>query len=375
MKKRLTLLIALMSALSLSAQYNVSTAPEQSQVVKTSIDSTQAVASNLKIEYESAAKKKAEHLALIKERNYFEIGGHFQTLLNAYNNNWTTVRGGENNVNLSLQFLCRHTYKKNRFSMDSKAEAAYGQTYQQSDKWFKHQDYFKITTNPAWAMATQGVGRFWSYTVDAQLYSQFDKGYKDRAAMKSGQLKSNFFSPATLNVSVGVKYTSPNPKYPFKINILPLSCQAVFVKDGQLRKYTFDSLSNKTTSSTNPYGMPMKHDYTSRNGINYFAPCRFEGGSSIGIDLDVYLDHKKHVRYRTSMYSFYGWISDIAATKSDGYQHIVPTFNWDNTFDISFVKYLAFQFQFSMFYDHKQMDALQLRYFTSIGLSYTFKNK
>lgn len=373
-----------MLAVSVSAQFNVAAAPENKPTsTATSMDSLNANQQKLTIQYDSETQRKAQRKALIKQRNYFEFTGQFQAILNAYSENWT--KGGENNLSLNTNFLIKHTYKKDRFTLDSRIEAAYAQNYINDDpnaEWLKTQDYFFIRTNPAWAISKEGAGRYWSYSAEASLRSQFDRGYKNRAEKRVdwnnknfAKLQSNFMSPATLNVSVGIKYTSPNARFPFKININPLSCQTVFVKDGNLRTYTYDTVAKKNTYNRNPYGMPQKKNHRLHQGVNYYSPLRFEGGSSIGIDFDTYFDKKKIIRYNTSVNCFYGWISDLAANKEGDYQHILPTFRWNNTFDIKVIKYLSLTFKINMYYDRKEVDALQLQYYTSVGLSYTFKSK
>jgi hypothetical protein len=79
------------------------------------------------------------------------------------------------------------------------------------------------------------------------------------------------------------------------------------------------------------------------------------------------------------MSSFYGWITDLTrlsqAEDKEAYEHIIPTFTWNNTFNIRLVKNLTCLLKCNMFYDRQQLNELQLTYMAQVGLSYTFNNK
>lgn len=372
-----SLLLCMATIMSAHAQFNVNTTTEAATPVATSAEPV-ATQSAIDIEYQTAAKLKAERKAARKERNYFEIGGKIQGILNAYNKTRTDLKGGENNISLSASLNIKHIYKKNLFTLDSKFDAGYGQVYQASDKWFKNNDFFKLTVNPSWDFGKEGPRKNWAYSASIVFNSQFDKGYANRTEAKNGNLKSSFLSPADLTVGVGVKFTSPEKKFPIKINIDPLSCQTKFVLNPELRSCSIDSLGN-VSPIKNPYGMLFDKNKEKKPGLSHYKSSRFEGGSSISISLDVYFDKKNIVRYRTDMSSFYGWITDITRKSqyegTEPYKHIIPTFKWNNTFDIALIKYLTLQLKCDLYYDRQEVDALQISYFTSIGLSYTFRNK
>ncbi len=382
-----SLLLLLAATLPAKAQFNVNTTTEQPKQVVTSVNKNEPTSANIDIAYQTAAQKKAERKALIKERNTFEFKGSITGVFNAYNLARTEVNGGENNLSLSGTLYLRNIYKKNLFKLDTRFDAAYGQVYQASDKWFKNQDKFSININPSWDFGTEGSRKNWAYSASLSFNSQFDKGYANRNEAKNGNLKSNFLSPATLNAGVGVKFTSPEKKFPININIDVLSCQTTFVNDPLLRQYRLNA-ENKVENIKNPYGMLVPRDSQTKysggvdadgNPIYLYSPCRFEGGSSVSLSLNVNFDRKGIVAYRTTMSSFYGWITDLTResqhTDTAPYVHIIPTFTWNNTFDIKLVKYLTLQLKCDMFYDRQQLDKLQLTYFAQIGLSYTFKNK
>ena len=72
------------------------------------------------------------------------------------------------------------------------------------------------------------------------------------------------------------------------------------------------------------YGLPYP-DETSK----------YEGGSSVQIDFDRTFGKTGYLRYRTSIYSFYGWITDMGQknrfTDYTEYRHALD--KWNNAED------------------------------------------
>jgi hypothetical protein len=107
---------------------------------------------------------------------------------------------------------------------------------------------------------------------------------------------------------------------------------------------------------------------------------RYEGGSSIQIDFDKTFGKKGILRYRTTLYSFYGWINQVAqqqASRKTGivYDSIAPTVRWENTIDIKATKYISTQIYFQLYYNKAQNKQIQTQTVLGVGLAYTFKNK
>ena len=107
---------------------------------------------------------------------------------------------------------------------------------------------------------------------------------------------------------------------------------------------------------------------------------RYEGGSSIQIDFDKTFGQKGVFRYRTTLYSFYGWINQVAQqnlSQKNGiqYESIVPTVRWENTIDIKASKYISTQLYFQLYYNKAQNLKVQTQTVLGVGLAYTFKNK
>ena len=340
-------------------------------------------------EYFNRARYRAERAAIRKERNYLEIGGGLQGALTAYNGSWVAVSGGDNSIALVATFNLKHTFSKNLFSIETKfnAKLGYNRMKVEIDDgekgiWFKNQDEFEISTAPSFKMSKN-----WSYGVIAKFRSQFVNGYKSRTEQEEEHLKSRFMTPAYLDVSFGITYKSPKPKFPITVNLSPIALNATFAENDWIRMKQVDA-DGKVIKPAYSYGIEDP-DQTSK----------YEGGSSIQIDFDRTFGKTGFLRYRTMIYSFYGWISDMGqANKIRDFHEwqaakeewdangkgdiktkprlpIHPIVRWTNTLDIKATKYLSTTLSFELYYNRAQNFDVQTKTLLSVGLSYTFKNK
>ena len=236
--------------------------------------------------------------------------------------------------------------------------------------WFKNQDEFVISVAPSFKMSDN-----WSYGSILNFRSQFVNGYKSRTEQKEEHLKSKFMTPGYLDISLGITYKSPKAKFPIVVNISPIALNATFAENELIRK---------------------------TNGFNYGIEdpdktSKYEGGSSIQIDFDRTFGRKGIFRYRTTLFSFMGWMSNLNMknryTSVSAYEkalqawndaqgvgdkpmlQIHPTVRWENTIDIKATKYLTTTFNFQLYYNRAQNYDIQTQLLLSVGLTYTFKNK
>ena len=344
------------------------------------------------VDYFSLARYKAERAEIRKQRNYLEFGGGIQGALTSYNDPWISVSGGDNSIALTAVFNLRHLFTKSLFTLDTKFSAKLGYNrmkvetthkdendneYTESEGiWFKNQDEFVVSVAPSFKMSEN-----WSYGSILNFRSQFVNGYKSRTEQKEEHLKSKFMTPAYLDISLGMTYKSPKAKFPIVINLSPVAMNATFAESDLIRK---------------------------TNGFNYGIEdpdktSKYEGGSSIQIDFDRTFGKTGFLRYRTTLYSFYGWITDIgqknkisdytefrhaydewADSSKTGVSHdikdkprlpIHPIARWENTLDIKATKYLSTTLSFQLYYNRAQNVDVQTRTLLSVGLTYTFKNK
>ena len=262
--------------------------------------------------------------------------------LTAYSKSWQAA--GDNTVTVLANLNFLHTYKQGRFTLTNTAAAKFGYNRmrmmlenKEQGVWFKNVDEIALATSPQWALVKN-----WSYGANVKFRTQFARGYEARG---SNNLVSNFMTPGYLDASLGFTYILPSERFPLKVNLAPIAMSATYRID---------------LDTSKDYGV--------------VAPLRqkYEGGLSVQLDFDKTWGKNSWLRYRTTAYSFYGWITGLSSkTISD----IAPTLRWENTFDIKATKYISAQFYLQLYYNKAEYHKLQLQSMLSVGLTYTFKNK
>ena len=384
----LAALILLVSGLPAAAQISIDEVKAEPQDVKFR---DELKSTSVDVDYFSLARYKAERAAIRRERNDLEIGTGLQGTLTSYNDPWISVSGGDNSIALVATFNLRHLFKKNLFSIETKFSAKIGYnrmkvetTDSESGKtvsngvWFKNQDELLFWVNPAFTLAKN-----WTYGSTFQFRSQFVNGYKSRTEQEREHLKSTFLSPGYLDISLGLTYKSPHPKFPIAVNISPVAMSAVFVESATIRNNSWDS--NKPGWES--YGLASAEETS-----------KYEGGSSVEINFDRTFGKTGYLRYRTTLFSFYGWITDIGKPnkirdysdyenayaeweaagkdpKTKPWLPIHPTVRWTNTLDIKATKFITTTVSFQLYYNRAQNVDVQTQTLLSVGLTYTFKNK
>ena len=379
----------LLASVPASAQISIDevNAEQQSVTFQDKLKST-----SVDVDYFSLARYKAERAAIRKERNYLEFGGGLQGALTSYNDPWIATSGGDNSIALVATFNLKHIFTKDLFTIETKFNAKLGYnrmkvTVDDKEKgiWFKNQDEFEISTAPSFKMTKN-----WSYGVIAKFRSQFVNGYKSRTEQEEADLKSKFMTPAYLDISLGITYKSPEKKFPITVNMSPLAMNATFAENDWIRKRQVGKDSEGKEIEIKPaypYGIEDP-DKTSK----------YEGGSPVQIDFDRTFGKTGYLRYRTMLYGFYGWITDIGQrNKISDYSKyleafekwnagdknikdkprlpIHPIVRWTNTIDIKATKFLSTTLSFELYYNRAQNVDVQTKTLLSVGLTYTFKNK
>ncbi|MEG0807819.1 MAG: DUF3078 domain-containing protein [Alistipes sp.] len=345
-------------------------------------------------EYFNLARYKAERAAIRKERNYLELGGGLQGALTSYNDSWIKVSGGDNSIALVANMFLRHTFTKNLFTIETKFDAKFGYNRmkvevdgdngekESNGVWFKNQDEFAVSITPSFKMAKN-----WSYGSIFKFRSQIANGYVSRTQQDKDERKSTFMAPGYLDVSLGITYKSPKKGFPIVVNFSPIALSAVFVESAAIRANKWD---NKPGWQI--YGLADPH-----------STSKYEGGSSAQIDFDRTFGKSQFLRYRTTLFSFFGWITDMGQkNRISNYNEYItayqawsdknnpdvshdikdkpqlpihPTIRWENTIDIKATKFLTTTFSFQLYYNRAQNVDVQTRMLLSVGLTYTFKNK
>ena len=386
MNKKILCLIFSLAALAATeraaAQFtidNVKTRPTSKEMVKQKDTVTR---SEVSTDYFNQARYRAERAAIRKERNKFEFTASIQGTMTAYNDAWIENSGGDNTVAALAKVLLKHNYKKGKFVVDNKIDAKFGYNRMKVETtlddgsvdnkgvWFKNQDEFLLETKPAIKFSQN-----WDFSSIIKFRSQFASGYKSRTEQELQHRKSAMFAPAYFDVSLGLTYSCPKKGFPIKINLAPLAMNSTFVNSELVRENGY------------LYGLTSA-DKTSK----------WEGGSSVQIDFDRKWGKREWFRYRTTLYSFSGWMTNIGLDNKvrdygeyvEAYKQweangkvaadkpilpIHPTVRWENTISLKASKYFTTDISFQLYYNRAQNLKVQTQTLLSVGLSYTFKNK
>ena len=308
-------------------------------------------------DFVSEAKRRADRIALRKERNTVDFSANLHGSLTAFSKSWQAA--GDNTITILANVNFLHTFKKGKFTLTNTASAKFGYNNMKIDLmgdgvqkgvWFKNVDEIALSTAPQWAMVKN-----WTYGANIKFRTQFARGYDARGdQQKDVNPVSNFMTPGYLDASLGFTYVLPSEKFPLKVNISPIAMSATYRHD---------------LSTTKDYGV-----LTGRS--------KYEGGLSLQLDFDRTWGKNGWLRYRTTAYSFYGWITDLssmakfeATEDKPKYEHVVPTVRWENTIDIKATKYISTQIYVQLYYNKAEINKLQVQSMLSVGLTYTFKNK
>ena len=342
------------SAAELSAQVTVdeATTTQEKVVFENSVKDTEVDANVVE-----DARLRAERIALRKERNTVDFTANLHGSLTAFSNSWQAA--GDNTITVLANVNFLHTYKKGRFTLTNTASGKFGYNNMKIDLmgdgvqkgvWFKNVDEIALSTSPQWAMVKN-----WTYGANVKFRTQFAPGYEARGDQQKGNSRiSNFMTPGYLDASVGFTYVLPSEKFPLKVNLAPLALSATYRHD-----------------------LGTSKDYGVTTGRQ-----KYEGGLSVQLDFDRTWGQNGWLRYRTTAYSFYGWITDIYAANrftptedQAKYEHVVPTLRWENTIDIKATKHISTQIYVQLYYNKAEINKLQVQSMLSVGLTYTFKNK
>lgn len=321
--KLILVLLFLLSAAGASAQFTISKVKPSKldPMAKDSIKQT-----SMSNDFFNRSKWEAERRKIRKERNFIEFAPSLQISQTQFDN-WAS--GGDNTFSGRSTVFFRHEYKREKLTVDYRFEARYGINLIDS-KVFKNEDEFKIRFFTSW-----NIKHNWSYAAEANLRSQFSKGYKSR---NDETLISNFMAPGFVDVSVGFKYRRKDS--PFGLTLSPIA--------GSMTTVLYEPLSEMGI-----------------NGVEKGKKSKQTLGPSIRAEFDKQFC-KNIFRYRAMIYSF----TDLKTT---------PTVRWDNTFEIRATKFLTTTFTGTAFYDKyantPNARKLQLNYSIAVGLSYKLTNK
>lgn len=359
--KYLLTIIFLVWASAAAAQFRLNTVEKSTEI---------AVPMNVKqvpvkVDIMNEAKERAIRKAIWRDRNLVDLKISFTGATTQFNKSWVT--NNQSSISGQIVAYYYHTYTKKRFTYQFKFDGQYGMNFI-DNIWFKNQDLLKIYNLASWRIKTHGLGRNWAYSFSTLFQTQFTVGHKSRT--EKNIIWSNFMAPASLNAGVGFTYTSPSKKLPFVITLNPISGDMLFVLDDRIDPDRRQKLGIPVTWMPDDSG--KKHPL--------YKNYKGEGGSTLNISFSrtFRFGEKKAVSlgYRTTLNSFYGWITNLATYDPHGNTpEIMPTLNWTNTINFDPLKFLTLQLITTMVYNKSQIDKIQMQYFLSVGLTYGYKNR
>lgn len=262
--------------------------------------------------------------------NFWTFKGDYylQILQNYVSDNW--YKGGEKNYSVMANAVFEANYNnKQKIRWDNKLELKVGAQTSQSDTVHK----VKINTDLLRFTSRLGLQatRKWYYTIQAITTTQMFRNF----GTNSNKVLSDFLSPLTFNLSIGMDY---KPSY-FKgkltgnVHLAPLAYNLKYVD----RKYL-----------------------NTRYGIEPDKMALNDFGSQFTIDLTWQICN--NVKWRSRLYGY------TTYERSE--------MEWENTFSFQFNKYISSMlYVYPRFDDSKKRDKdygyFQLKEYISFGFSYS----
>ena len=234
--------------------------------------------------------------------------------------------GGYNNVSLSGTIDGSANYAKGKLIGTNHLVLDYGFLYS-ADKPILQKNKDRILFESKWGYETPV--KHLAYSASFDFRTQFDNNYDYKTPAADGtdepsvqdwldarKLKSGLFSPAYINLGIGVLWT-PAPW--FSLNVAPLSGGAVIVSIPELRK---------------TYGMEL----VDGNETEY-KNHRMEFGAQLKLDMGWVINEV--FSYTTQATLFYNYLTP----------KVEPRITWDNKISWKVARFFAINLSTFMIYD------------------------
>ena len=268
---------------------------------------------------------------VVKKPNFWTFKGDYylQLLQNYVSDNW--YKGGESNYSMLASVLMEANYNnKQKVKWENKLEMKVGFLTSEADSVHTmktSEDLLRLTSK----LGLQ-ASKKWYYTLQMLAVTQFVRGYKSN----DPAVYSDFLSPLTIDLSLGMDYTveAMNKHLKGTIHFAPLA-------------YKFHYVDRLALAPT--FGLKEGHH------------TLHDLGSLVTADLTwTFTDN---IKWQTRFYAF---------TTYKG-----VTMEWENTFSFKFNKYISTNlFAYPRFDDTVSPDAhhgyWQFKEFASIGFTYSF---
>ena len=248
--------------------------------------------------------------------------------------NWTS--GGQSSVSGTLKIDYNFNYSDNGWDWDTKVISNFGlNKISGSDFLKKTDDRIEINSVLGKKFNNDIIGR-WSYSSFFNFQTQFAKGYrfgKDANGNPNRTEKSRFFSPATLQLGVGMYWKKSKDLW---VNVAPMTGKLILVN----RRFTENLSENQTYF-----------------GVKKGGNSRFELGASVRSYYKSEIFENVTMENRLSLYSDY----------LDRPQNI----DFDCTFNfiMKVNQYVSTNLIFQFVYDDNEIRRVQVREVLGVGLN------
>ena len=248
--------------------------------------------------------------------------------------NWTS--GGQSSISGTLKIDYNFNYSDNGWDWDTKVISNFGlNKISGSDFLKKTDDRIEINSVLGKKFNNDIIGR-WSYSSFFNFQTQFAKGYRfgrDANGNPNRTEKSRFFSPATLQLGVGMYWKKSKDLW---VNVAPMTGKLILVN----RRFTENLNENQTYF-----------------GVKKGGNSRFELGASIRSYYKSEIFENVTMENRLSLYSDY----------LDRPQNI----DFDCTFNfiMKVNQYVSTNLIFQFVYDDNEIRRVQVREVLGVGLN------
>ena len=253
--------------------------------------------------------------------------------------NWTS--GGQSSVSGTLKIDYNFNYSDNGWDWDTKVISNFGlNKISGSDFLKKTDDRIEINSVLGKKFNNDIIGR-WSYSSFFNFQTQFAKGYrfgKDANGNPNRTEKSRFFSPATVQLGVGMYWKKSKDLW---VNVAPMTGKLILVN----RRFTENLSENQTYF-----------------GVKKGGNSRFELGASVRSYYKSEIFENVIMENRLSLYSDY----------LDRPQNI----DFDCTFNfiMKVNQYVSTNLIFQFVYDDNEIKRVQVREVLGVGLNIDLSN-
>ena len=248
--------------------------------------------------------------------------------------NWTS--GGQSSISGTLKIDYNFNYSDNGWDWDTKVISNFGlNKISGSDFLKKTDDRIEINSVLGKKFNNDIIGR-WSYSSFFNFQTQFAKGYRfgrDANGNPNRTEKSRFFSPATVQLGVGMYWKKSKDLW---VNVAPMTGKLILVN----RRFTENLNENETYF-----------------GVKKGGNSRFELGASIRSYYKSEIFENVTMENRLSLYSDY----------LDRPQNI----DFDCTFNfiMKVNQYVSTNLIFQFVYDDNEIRRVQIREVLGVGLN------